>query len=57
MQVILQRLIPEDDKHTIIDASTRVEVIPDSPMTFKIPCLSKAAPCKLIFKYINRTSN
>lgn len=55
MNVILKRLIPEDDKHTIIEAKTRVEVIPDCLMTFKIPCNKKLSPCKLYFKYLSQS--
>jgi hypothetical protein len=55
MNVILKRLIPEDDKHTIIMDKTRVEVIPDCLMTFKIPCSKKPSPCKIYFKYLSRS--
>jgi hypothetical protein len=51
--MILKRLIPEDDKHTIIEQTTSIEVIPDSLMTYKIPCSKRAAPCKIFFKYTN----
>jgi len=41
MNAILKRLIPEDDKHTIIESQTKIEVIPDCLMTYKIPCHQK----------------
>ena len=55
MNVILKRLIPEDDKHTIIENKTRVEVIPDCLMTFKVPCYKKLSPCKILFRYLSRS--
>lgn len=55
MNIILKRLIPEDDKHTIISSKSKIEVIPDSIMTYKIPSKGKHAPCKLFFKYFNQT--
>ena len=55
MNVILKRLIPEDDKHTIIDCKTQVEVIPDCLMTFKIPCHNKLSPCRFNFRYLSQS--
>jgi hypothetical protein len=46
-------LIPEDDKHTILSRTERIEVIPDTLITYKIPCLKRMAPCKLYFRYPN----
>jgi len=54
MNVLLKRLIPEDDKHTIIEGKTQVEVIPDCLMTFKVLCLNRASPCKVYFRYLTK---
>ena len=54
MNEILKRLLPEDDRHTIINQPTKIEVIPDCLMTFKIPCFLKSTPCKLFFTYLNQ---
>ena len=51
MNIILKRLMPVDDKHTIIAGATKVEVIPETLMTFKIPCAKKEPPCKIWFTY------
>ena len=48
---MLKRLMPEDDKHTIIEQTTIVEVFPDSLLTYKIPCYRKPSPCKIVFRY------
>ena len=55
MSVMIKRLIPEDDKHTIITKFTELEVIPEVLMTFKIPCFKKQVPCRIFFKYLNKT--
>lgn len=57
MNEILKRLLPEDDRHTIINSPTKIEVIPDCLMTFKIPSFQKNAPCKLFFSYFNQSSS
>ena len=57
MNEILKRLLPEDDRHTIINQPTKIEVIPDCLMTFKIPCFLKSTPCKLFFTYLNQASS
>lgn len=51
MHAILKRLLPEDDKHMIISGATRIEVIPDTLMTFKIPCHGRLTPCKVRLTY------
>ena len=51
MSVLLKRIVPEDDRHTYINERTRVEVVPDAVMTYKIPCHKRASPCKIYFKY------
>jgi hypothetical protein len=51
MSVLLKRIVPEDDRHTYINERTRVDVIPDTIMTYKIPCHKRAAPCKIFFRY------
>lgn len=48
---ILKRLIPEDDKHLIIESQTEIEIFPEQLVTFKIPCLKKSAPLKVYFRY------
>ena len=53
LTVILQRLIPEDDRHTILSHTQLVEVFPDTLITYKIPALSQLSPCKINFKYLN----
>ena len=50
--MILKHLLPEDDKHTLISGKTRVEIIPDSLLTMRIPCHGKTSPCKVFFKYL-----
>lgn len=51
MNIMLTRLMPEDDKHTIICGLTKIEVIPDTLMSFKIECAKREPPCKLRFAY------
>ena len=51
MNIILKRLMPEDDKHTIIAGATKIEVIPETLMTFKIACAKREPPCKIWFSY------
>jgi hypothetical protein len=53
MSVVLMRLIPANDKHTIITGKSQIDVIPENLMTYRIPCLKKPAPLKLFFKYVD----
>ena len=50
--MILKHLLPEDDKHTVISSRMRVEIIPESLLTMRIPCHGKSSPCKVFFKYL-----
>ena len=56
MHAILKRLLPEDDKHMIIDGATRIEIVPNSLMTFKIPCQNRLTPCRVRLTYSKDSS-
>jgi hypothetical protein len=51
IKMILKYLLPEDDRHTVIAGRTRIDIIPDSLVTYKIPCNNRASPCKIFFRY------
>jgi len=51
--MILKHLLPLDDKHNMITRKTRIEVIPDSLVSMRIPCHGKDSPCKVFFRYFS----
>lgn len=54
--MILKRLIPENDSHSVIMDSIpmKIYMIPDNLTTFKIPCRKMPSPCKITIKYFEK---
>ena len=55
MNMILNRLMPTDDRHSTIYYHTPVKffVIPNNVIAYKIPCHNEYSPCKIKFKYLD----
>jgi len=53
---LLDRLIPEDDSHTVIHEKkpNEVEAIPGNMMTYKVPVKGCISPAKFYFSYGNQ---
>ena len=53
MNQLLDRLIPEDDTHTVINEgkSYSIEVIPQNLMSFRVPCKNANAPAKFFISF------
>lgn len=49
MSQVLDRIIPTDDKHSVITESEPfcVELIPETLMNFRIPCKNKPSPLRI----------
>lgn len=49
MSQVLDRLVASDDKHVTITQhqTSRIELIPETLMTFKVPCKGQYTPCRI----------
>ena len=46
----LKFIFAPDDSHTVLKRATTIELSPDEPMEFKVPCLEQYSPCTLFFR-------
>ena len=55
INTILTRLIPENDAHTILkeNTKTKLQLIPNNKLTYRIPCKGKPSPCKISIRYLD----
>ena len=55
MSMILNRLMPVDDRHSTIYYHTPANIfaIPNNIVSYKIPCRNEYAPCKIKFRYLD----
>lgn len=56
---ILDRLLPSDDKHTVIteERPQEIEVIPDNLMTYRVPCKDMISPCRFFITKLGDTNS
>lgn len=59
MNQLLDRLIPSDDSHTVINEGRNysIEVIPQNLMTFRVPSKNANSPAKFIITFNDATQN
>lgn len=58
MNQLLDRLIPSDDSHTVINEGRNysIEVIPQNLMTFRVPSKNANSPAKFIITFNDATN-
>lgn len=54
LSAILERVLPADDSHTVIDRPKQITVIADCLCTFKVPCFNKQSPCRISIRYLQK---
>ena len=56
MNMVLNRLIPENDAHSTIRENypQTIYVIPNNMMTYKIPCRHMPSPARITIKYLDK---
>ena len=59
MKQQLDRLIPSDDSHTVLmqGKETSIEVIPNTLMTFRMPCRGAKSPARVVVKFNMQQQN